>query len=107
MRETIDSVPADQPSEKEGYANRKLIRPSLNRGDHNHGHTQQWGGGRYLDCFQFHSAGLQQPKLQQHVHPVSGQGHLYSDDRCRCDRAEEVLILCPFFLLPAAIQWEP
>ncbi len=35
MKDAI-SMPADRPSETEGFANRKLIRPSLNRGDHNH-----------------------------------------------------------------------
>jgi host factor-I protein len=35
MKDAI-SIPSDRPSETEGFANRKLIRPSLNRGDHNH-----------------------------------------------------------------------
>jgi host factor-I protein len=42
MKETLDPVPAEQASEQEGFANRKLIRPSLNRNDHahnNHGHN--------------------------------------------------------------------
>jgi len=34
MKDAI-SMPADRPAESEGFANRKLIRPSLNRGDHN------------------------------------------------------------------------
>jgi sRNA-binding regulator protein Hfq len=37
MKDTIDSSPAERPVEAEGFANRKLIRPSLNRADHNHG----------------------------------------------------------------------
>jgi RNA chaperone Hfq len=37
MKDAIDSLPADRPVEAEGFANRKLIRPSLNRTDHNHG----------------------------------------------------------------------
>ena len=37
MKDAIDSLPADRPEEAEGFANRKLIRPSLNRNDHNHG----------------------------------------------------------------------
>jgi host factor-I protein len=37
MKDAIDSVPADRPLEQEGFANRKLIRPSLSRNDHNHG----------------------------------------------------------------------
>ena len=36
MKDAIDSLPADRPVEAEGFANRKLIRPSLNRTDHNH-----------------------------------------------------------------------
>jgi host factor-I protein len=39
MKETLDSVPAEQTADQEGFANRKLIRPSLNRADHNHGHN--------------------------------------------------------------------
>jgi host factor-I protein len=36
MKDAVDSLPADRPVEAEGFANRKLIRPSLNRTDHNH-----------------------------------------------------------------------
>jgi len=36
MKDAIDSLPADRPTEAAGFANRKLIRPSLNRADHNH-----------------------------------------------------------------------
>ncbi len=36
MKDAIDSLPADRSVEAEGFANRKLIRPSLNRTDHNH-----------------------------------------------------------------------
>ncbi len=42
MKEALDSVPAEQIADQEGFANRKLIRPSLNRNDHgtnNHGHN--------------------------------------------------------------------
>jgi len=46
MKETLEPVPAersvDQPLDQETFANRKLIRPSLNRNDHphnNHGHN--------------------------------------------------------------------
>ncbi len=39
MKEALDSVPAEQPADQEGYANRKLIRPSLNRSEHNHNHN--------------------------------------------------------------------
>ncbi len=41
MKEALDSMPAEQPADQESYANRKLIRPSLNRGDHNHNHNHQ------------------------------------------------------------------
>jgi host factor-I protein len=36
MKDAIDSLPAEPSLEPEGFANRKLIRPSLNRTDHNH-----------------------------------------------------------------------
>jgi sRNA-binding regulator protein Hfq len=36
MKDVVDSLPADRSVEVEGFANRKLIRPSLNRTDHNH-----------------------------------------------------------------------
>src|SRR2546428_8643126 len=39
MKDAIDSLPAERPLEQEGFANRKLIRPSLNRTEHNN-HTQ-------------------------------------------------------------------
>ena len=43
MKDTLDSsIPAETSVEQEGFANRKLIRPSLNRNDHahnNHGHN--------------------------------------------------------------------
>jgi len=39
MKETLEPVPAEQAVDQEGFANRKLIRPSLNRNDHNHGHN--------------------------------------------------------------------
>jgi host factor-I protein len=49
MKDTLDSIPAEQPvNEQEGFANRKLIRPSLSRNDHNHnhGHNHQPGERR-------------------------------------------------------------
>jgi host factor-I protein len=36
MKDAVDALPADRSVEAEGFANRKLIRPSLNRADHNH-----------------------------------------------------------------------
>jgi RNA chaperone Hfq len=46
MKETVDAIPvernADQAADQEGFANRKLIRPSLNRNEHahnNHAHN--------------------------------------------------------------------
>ena len=39
MKDAIDSVPAERTAETEGFANRKLIRPSLNRNEPNHNHT--------------------------------------------------------------------
>ena len=40
MKDAIDSMATERPLEQEGFANRKLIRPSLNRNDHNHTHAQ-------------------------------------------------------------------
>jgi host factor-I protein len=34
MKDAVDSLPGDRSVEAEGFANRKLIRPSLNRTDH-------------------------------------------------------------------------
>src|SRR5580698_2909763 len=34
MKDAIDSMPAERTIEPESFANRKLIRPSLNRSDH-------------------------------------------------------------------------
>jgi host factor-I protein len=34
MKDAIDSMPAERTIEPEAFANRKLIRPSLNRNDH-------------------------------------------------------------------------
>jgi host factor-I protein len=42
MKETLDPIPAEPISDQEGFANRKLIRPSLSRtdlGHNNHGHN--------------------------------------------------------------------
>jgi host factor-I protein len=41
MKDALDSMPAEQSADQ-GFGNRKLIRPSLNRNDHahnNHGHS--------------------------------------------------------------------
>jgi host factor-I protein len=37
MKDAVDSMPAERAVEQEGFANRKLIRPLLNRSEHNHG----------------------------------------------------------------------
>jgi host factor-I protein len=40
MKETLEPIAADQLADQEGFANRKLIRPTLNRTDHAHaGHV--------------------------------------------------------------------
>jgi host factor-I protein len=46
MKDAIDSVPAERLPEKEAFANRKLIRPSLTRGEHNHNHLASPGERR-------------------------------------------------------------
>jgi host factor-I protein len=40
MKDAIDSIPADRALDQESFANRKLIRPALNRNDHNNHHNQ-------------------------------------------------------------------
>jgi host factor-I protein len=37
MKETVESLPAERAQEGDAFGNRRLIRPSLNRNDHNHG----------------------------------------------------------------------
>jgi host factor-I protein len=44
MKDAIDSMPAERTIEAEGFGNRKLIRPSLNRTDHTH--ASAFGGER-------------------------------------------------------------
>src|SRR5882672_1600016 len=41
MKDTLDPLPAEKSVDQEGFANRKLIRPSLSRTDlnNNHGHN--------------------------------------------------------------------
>jgi len=36
MKDAVDSMPDERTTEPESFANRKLIRPSLNRNDHSH-----------------------------------------------------------------------
>ena len=49
MKDTLDSIPAEAIADQESFANRKLIRPTLNRSDHNHnnhGHNHSQGERR-------------------------------------------------------------
>ena len=39
MKDILDPIPAEKTSGREGFANRKLIRPSLTRTDHNNSHN--------------------------------------------------------------------
>ncbi len=39
MKDAIDSMPTERALDQESFANRKLIRPALNRNDHSH-HNQ-------------------------------------------------------------------
>jgi sRNA-binding regulator protein Hfq len=43
MKDTVEVVPAERAIEQEGFANRKLIRPSLSRPDHNHSNHNNHG----------------------------------------------------------------
>jgi host factor-I protein len=49
MKDTLDPVPAEQSGNQEGFANRKLIRPSLSRNDHNHNHAHNHAAGERRD----------------------------------------------------------
>ena len=35
LKDAVDSIPAEQSADQDSFANRKLIRPILNRTDHN------------------------------------------------------------------------
>ena len=39
MKDTLDSIPAIQTADQESFANRKLIRPTLNRAGADHAHN--------------------------------------------------------------------
>ncbi len=39
LKDTLDSIPAEQTADQESFANRKLIRPTLNHSPNNHGHN--------------------------------------------------------------------
>jgi host factor-I protein len=49
MKDTLDPMSVEQSGDQEGFANRKLIRPSLNRNDHNHAHNHAPGERRDRD----------------------------------------------------------
>jgi host factor-I protein len=49
MKDTIGSTSPERASEPEAFANRKLIRPAFNRGDHNHNHSASPSGDRRGD----------------------------------------------------------
>jgi host factor-I protein len=36
LKDALDSIPAEPSADQESFANRKLIRPTLNRADHTH-----------------------------------------------------------------------
>ena len=36
LKDAVDSIPAEQSADQDSFANRKLIRPILNRTEHNH-----------------------------------------------------------------------
>lgn len=39
MKDSIDAMPVDRSTQQDGFANRRLIRPSLTRPEHNHNHS--------------------------------------------------------------------
>ena len=48
MKDAVEAVPAERPMEQEGFANRKLIRPSLTRNDHNHSNHNHSGPNNHV-----------------------------------------------------------
>ena len=48
MKDAVEAVPAERPIEQEGFANRKLIRPSLTRNDHNHSNHNHSGPNNHV-----------------------------------------------------------
>ena len=46
MKETMEPTPAQAAGDEENFANRKLIRPSLSRPEHNHGNHNAGHGER-------------------------------------------------------------
>ena len=43
MKDVVDSMQMARPAEQEGYSNRRLIRPSLTRPEHNHSNHNNLG----------------------------------------------------------------
>jgi host factor-I protein len=39
MKDAINAIPMERSTQQEGFSNRRLIRPSLSRPEHNHNHT--------------------------------------------------------------------
>jgi sRNA-binding regulator protein Hfq len=46
MKDALDSMQMARPTEQEGFSNRRLIRPSLNRPEHNHNHSNHLNAGQ-------------------------------------------------------------
>jgi host factor-I protein len=60
LKDALDSIPAEPSADQESFANRKLIRPTLNRADHahnNHGHNHVPAERRDRDRDRDRSAG--------------------------------------------------
>ncbi len=60
LKDALDSIPAEPSADQESFANRKLIRPTLNRADHahnNHGHNHAPAERRDRDRDRDRSAG--------------------------------------------------
>jgi host factor-I protein len=50
LKDTLDSIPAEVTADHESFANRKLIRPTLNRAEHSHNnHDHNHGGSERRD----------------------------------------------------------
>ena len=74
MKETVDSSSAQQSGDEENFANRKLIRPTLPRPDHNHGNHSTHNSGHM-------QVAERRDRSERHERPERGFEHGERGDR--------------------------
>src|ERR1700720_616921 len=74
MKETVDSTSAQQSGDEENFANRKLIRPTLPRPDHNHGNHSTHNSGHM-------QVAERRDRSERHERPERGFEHGERGDR--------------------------